>query len=338
LSQRKSKKQSMIFKKNKATISINLQPISSPWGGGNQWVDTFSKYLRKNNYEVIHHLNKKNIDCIFIVDPRKTDNIKYGVNDIKNYIQKNSKTACIHRVNENDKRKNTAFMDKLLEETNQVADYTVFISTWLRDYHTSLWFDSKKPNEVILNSANSQYFHPFKGAPHQSGTPFIFVTHHWSDNWLKGFKYYQLLDEAICNHKVSNLELHIIGRWPNEIKWKSAKTYPATNGNHLAHLLKKGHGYITASQWEPGGMHFLEGAACGLPLLYHENGGGIIEVGKQMGIEFNDSNFLEKIYEFTQNYMSLKFKTLSNYKTSNEMCSLYEKAAQKSILIKRGYL
>jgi hypothetical protein len=35
-------------------------------------------------------------------------------------------------------------------------------------------------------------------------------------------------------------------------------------------------------------MHHVEGAQCGLPLLYHEDGGGIVEAGRRYGLGFRD--------------------------------------------------
>ena len=35
-------------------------------------------------------------------------------------------------------------------------------------------------------------------------------------------------------------------------------------------------------------MHHVEGAQCGLPLVYHEDGGGIVEAGRKYGIGFRD--------------------------------------------------
>ena len=56
-----------------------------------------------------------------------------------------------------------------------------------------------------------------------------------------------------------------------------ARTAPPVGGAELAALLRKCHVYVTASQHEPGGMHFIEGLQCGLPLIFHEDGGGIPE-------------------------------------------------------------
>lgn len=35
-------------------------------------------------------------------------------------------------------------------------------------------------------------------------------------------------------------------------------------------------------------MHHVEGAQCGLPLLYHEDGGGIVEAGRRYGLGFRE--------------------------------------------------
>lgn len=35
-------------------------------------------------------------------------------------------------------------------------------------------------------------------------------------------------------------------------------------------------------------MHHVEGAQCGLPLLYHEDGGGIVEAGQRYGLGFRE--------------------------------------------------
>ena len=54
-----------------------------------------------------------------------------------------------------------------------------------------------------------------------NGGKFKIVTHHWSNNWMKGFKVYQSVDDMIYNNEIKDFELMVIGRWPEEIKWKS---------------------------------------------------------------------------------------------------------------------
>jgi len=53
-------------------------------------------------------------------------------------------------------------------------------------------------------------------------------------------------------------------------------------------------------------MHHVEGAQCGLPLVYHEDGGGIVEAGKLYGIGFTG--------DFTAAWTEMR-KNLSNYQS-----------------------
>ena len=79
-------------------------------------------------------------------------------------------------------------------------------------------------------------------------------------------------------------------------------TLPPLSGlNLLATEIKKSHIYLTASINEPSGNHHIEGAQCGLPLLYIESG-GIPEYCNGYGIEFNNENFIEKLSNMIDNY------------------------------------
>ena len=56
----------------------------------------------------------------------------------------------------------------------------------------------------------------------------------------------------------------------------------------LGNELRKNHVYITASRWEPCGRHHIEASSCGLPVVYHRDGGAIVEICKEHGIEFSN--------------------------------------------------
>ena len=58
--------------------------------------------------------------------------------------------------------------------------------------------------------------------------------------------------------------------------------------------------YVTGSINEPSGNHHIEGALCGLPVLYKESG-GVPEYAKEFGESFND-DFSEKLKLIIENY------------------------------------
>ena len=58
---------------------------------------------------------------------------------------------------------------------------------------------------------------------------------------------------------------------------------------------------------EPSGNHHIEGALCGLPILYI-NSGGIAEYCKDYGLEINLDNFEEKFFTWLNITKSIKTK------------------------------
>ena len=59
-------------------------------------------------------------------------------------------------------------------------------------------------------------------------------------------------------------------------------------------LLSKNHVYLTASINEPAGMHHIEGALSGLPIIYR-NSGAIPEYCSDFGVSFHDLEVVNSI-------------------------------------------
>lgn len=295
-----------IFNRRQITVAINLYPPKGPWGGAGFFVQQVENGLKQRGIRVQYHLRGK-VNLILLIDPREDlENKAFGMEEIKRYKAAHPDVRLLHRINECDARKNSSFIDRLLEEANQEADHTVFISSWLRDHHSALWYDIRRPHSVIYNGADPCLFNPLGKQYYSSDRPLRLVTHHWSDNAMKGFVEYKLIDEFIHQGLLKDVEFWVIGRWPQSIQWKAAKTFPPVTGKKLANLLRQCDLYVTASRWEPCGMHHVEGAQCGLPLLYHEDGGGIVEAGQEYGIGFRDDLVLaiEKMKGSYNDYLS----------------------------------
>jgi glycosyltransferase involved in cell wall biosynthesis len=310
-----------------ARIAVSTAPVFGPWGGGNQWLLQIARYLGYCGYEVRFDLTGE-VDCIFIQHNGLTGKMTFGFEEIEAYRRAHPRVRVVHRINDNDIRKGTTEMDAFMARYNTLADFTVFISEWLRDHHAAKWFDRARPHACILNGADSSIFHPVGGATWQPGQPFRLVTHHWADNRMKGFDEYDALDKLIESGALPGIELWIIGRWPSDIVWKRARTFPPCAGPALADLLRQCHGYITASRWEPGGMHYIEGLQCGLPIAFHEDGGGIPELAIRYGVPFRE-NLADAAKSLVANYPQHRAKLLNAPPSGEGMCLAYRDIVQR---------
>lgn len=313
-----------------ATVAINLQPRAGSWGGANQWTAQLSRWLCYHGWNVQYDL-KKIPDVVIMTHTGLSAGTSFGANEVAVLKKKYPHVPCLHRINDNDLRKKSLEMDDFLAESNRVADHTIFVSKWLRDHHGERWFDLSQPHSVITPGADPRFFHPIGTALSAPGEPLRLVTHHWSDNWNKGFDLYQQIDELIAAQKLKQFELWIIGRWPKEIQWKAARTFSPASGEKLAALLRQCHGYISASRYEPGAMHVAEGLQCGLPLLYHRDTGGTVEQGLRYGMEIGD-DLGATLDSFSERLPELRAKLLADPPSGSRMALEYLQLLQKMIV------
>jgi glycogen synthase len=99
-------------------------------------------------------------------------------------------------------------------------------------------------------------------------------------------------------------------------------------GPPLAAKLRECHLYLTASRWEPCGMHHVEGAQCGLPLVYHEDGGGIVEAGRRYGVGFRD-DLSGAIHKAIERVSDLRNKLLQQMPSGDRMTLDYADLIQR---------
>jgi glycosyltransferase involved in cell wall biosynthesis len=312
-----------------ARIAINMRPIFAAWGGGNQWLLQMSRFLQYSGYHVQYDLSG-GVDGILMNHGGLTGKLSISLEEVKAYKERQPNVRIVHRINDNDVRKKTTDMDARLARFDAVADHTVFISEWLRDHHAGIWFDRAKKHSCILNGADPAVFHPVGSQSWKPGQPLRLVTHHWSDNWMKGFGVYREIDELITSGKLPGVELWIIGRWPKDLTWKSARTFPPASGAELAALLRQCHVYVTASLHEPGGMHFIEGLQCGTPIIYHEDGGGIVELARGYGIGFRD-DVAGAIAAIREQYSEFRARVLASPPSGDRMCIAFREVIQQTL-------
>jgi len=313
-----------------ATVAINLRPRAGSWGGANQWTSQVVRWLEFNGWRVVFDLRRVP-DAVIMTHTGLSSHTTFGADEVEALKAKNPGVPCLHRINDNDIRKESGEMDLLLERSSRVADHTVFVSEWLRDYHASKWFDVSRPHSVITPGADPRFFHPLGGARLDQGSPLRLVTHHWSDNWNKGFDVYQAIDDLIARRLRNKFELWVIGRWPEILDWKSARTIGPASGAELAGLLRQCHGYVSASRFEPGAMHVAEGLQCGLPLLYHKDSGGTVEHGRKFGMEIS-GDLEATLAEFAVRLPDLRRRLIAGPPSGSKMSAEYLQLVQRLIL------
>jgi glycosyltransferase involved in cell wall biosynthesis len=306
---------------------MNLKPRSGSWGGANQWTSQLVRFLEFNGWKVRFDL-KGHVDVIVMTHTGLSNATTFGLKEVERFKSRHSRVRCLHRINDNDIRKETSEMDVFLADSSRVADHTVFVSAWLKNHHAAKWFDNTRPHSVITPGADPRFFHPIGNHPPKKEEPLRLVTHHWSDNWKKGFDIYRDIDELIGERLRGVFELWVIGRWPFDLKWKSAKTFAPASGKKLAKLLRQCNGYVSASRYEPGAMHVAEGLQCGLPLLYHGDSGGTVEQGRRYGMEISE-NLEKTLMEFHSALPDLRKRLLGAPPSGSRMASEYFELIQK---------
>jgi hypothetical protein len=303
-------------------VAIGQRIQDGPWGGGNQFVRSLAETLRNRGDDVRFDLADADIDIIVLTDPRElSPSVSFGAGGILRYLLfRNPRALVVHRINECDERKGTRRMNSLLRRANYCADHTIFIATWLRNL--SLWRRTT-PDTVILNGADKNIFNRTFFRRWDGLEPLRLVTHHWGGNRMKGFDVYESIDQMLADEKwKGRIEFTYIGNLPAGFSFTNTKYLPPMQGSLLARELSSHHAYITASINEPAGMHHVEGAMCGLPLLYRRSG-ALPEYCEGFGISFDATDFEACLEQLIEQYDALEVKMPAYPHTAERSCENY---------------
>lgn len=323
-------------------IALNRMIRRSPWGGGSQFLTAFAEHLERAGHEVVHSL-VPNVDVIVMLDPRDEGG-GFDVNAILAYKQRNPQTKVLHRVNDTGKTRGGLELDRLIINANRrVADHTVYISQWVKDYFleavgnttsnpeeraSRLTEWAARPSTVITNGCDSSVFYPDLRAKENClavmSRPRYLVTHHWSDNPSKGLDLYAHVDELLDT--MPGYSFTYIGRFPSSYTPKSSRfrILPPMYGKELGDELRKYDVYVTAARWEACGMHHVEAAACGLPVIFHKDGGGVNEMCSRYGAQIDKvEDFTQALYTIENEFAKYAFAAASADLSAETMCRQY---------------
>lgn len=305
----------------KVAIGYHIQ--DGPWGGGNQFARSLAQALESRGDQVRFDLGDKDIDVIVLTDPReRSPSVSFGAGAILRYLLlRNPRALVVHRINECDERKSTRHMNLLLRRANYVADHTVFIATWLKGL--GVW-RHETPCSVVLNGADTHFFNPSEHRAWDGCEPLRLVTHHWGGNRLKGFDVYETIDRLLIDPAwAGRIVFTYIGNLPTDVRLPNTRYLSPLSGDALGRELASHHVYVTGSVNEPAGMHHIEGALCGLPLIYR-NSGALPEYCDGFGLYFDHAAEVPGLIQrLMTDYPTLCAAMETYASTADRMCSTY---------------
>lgn len=261
---------------------------TGPWGGSNQFAQTFREFLISTDTYVV---DASNADVIFFLSH---SNIK----EVIRLKRKFPKKLFIHRLDGpvilhhpiSKKR------DAMTYWANRsIADATVFQSDWSRESNYKTGFQKQQFEATILNACSSTTFNKEGKVPFSKDRKTRVIMTSWSPYKAKGFGTYQWLDEHL---DFSRFELTFVGNSP--VPFKNIKTEAPVPPSQLATVIKQHDIYITASEKDACSNALIEAMTCGLPAIAL-NDGGHPEIVKTGGKLFDKAEeipaCLEEIYE-----------------------------------------
>lgn len=310
----------------KIAVGMNLQ--KGAFGGGNQFGKALTKFLNSKDIKVAFDLKDRDIDLILLTETRKwLASCAFDVSDVAKYLGRKPDTLAVFRINECDERKGKKIksLNRLIVKSAKFCDRIVFISGWLENLFLRKKKELKDKSMVIYNGADTDIFNPKGYQKWNREGPLKIVAHHWAANRFKGFDIYLKLDDLIGKRYGGKVEFTFIGNIPKKVEFKNTTIISPKSGTELAKEIKQNHIYLTASINEPAGMHHIEGALCGLPILYR-NSGALPEYCKGYGLSFEgQADFQERLEQMMEKYDYFTDKVRHYGNTSEKMCGHYFK-------------
>lgn len=265
------------FWRRRAPLRVGLwhRFFAPPYGGGNQFMLALRRALTERGVRVhcnpvrarvdVHVINAVHFDTEALrrLQGRRPLRVLHRID------------GPIHLVRGHDREK-----DALCYRLNrEMAAATVIQSRWT--YQRILESGYRPVRPVILpNGVDPLIFHPHGRRPLQPDRRIRLIATSWSDNPRKGTPVYRWLEKRL---DWSRFTFTFVGNAP--MPFECIRHLPPVPSERLADLLRDHDIYITASRNDPCSNAVLEALACGLPVLYR-NDGGHPELVDQGGLPF----------------------------------------------------
>lgn len=305
--EKKRKKESLLRKarsffssiggERKFSVGLWHKFYEPPYGGGNQFMLALRKSLLDKQVEVVDNVLSRHIDAYVI------NSVQFDLERFSRFLKKHE-PKIVHRVDGPIQliRNCDSELDDLCFELNRkLASYTVIQSNWTLVSAAKLGYKPVNP-VIIKNGIDAEIFHSLGRINFERRRKTKLISSSWSDNPRKGGPLYKWIED---NLDWDRYDYTFVGRASET--FDKIKLVDPVPSEQLAGILRQHDIYISASQNDPCSNAVIEALACGLPVLYLNDGGHPELVGFG-GVPFTGTDDvlsqLEKLvnhYEMFQN-------------------------------------
>jgi glycosyltransferase involved in cell wall biosynthesis len=300
-----------VWRRDRFRVGLWHTFVAPPYGGGNQFMLALRNELRRRGVAVVENELREDVDVYLL------NSIHFDIEQFVAFADRHRLRAVhridgpIHLIRGFDREK-----DELCFELNKrFAAATVLQSTWTYQRITEMCYQPVKP-VIIRNAVDPSIFHPHGRVRFDCRRKVRLIATSWSNNARKGGPIYRWLEEQL---DWDRFEFTFVGNV--SVPFKRIKSIPAVGSEELARILRQHDVYITASQNDPCSNAVIEALACGLPVLYRNDGGHPELVGYG-GLPFVDQEeILPQLDRIAANYDM--FQRLIAVPTMDEVAETY---------------
>lgn len=234
-----------------------------PWGGANQFMIGLKGALEALGVKVIVNRISSAVD-VYVCNGVWFDVDKFA------RLASRSSLKMIHRLDgpiDEYRGSGSGMDDQVYDLNSRFASATVYQSGWCFSKMRELGREATNP-VIIRNAPDAGIFNREGRIEFSRDRKVRIVSSAWSDNPRKGGPFIKSLEGLLDRERY---EYTFIGRCKEEFSY--IKHIPALPSAELADQLRQHDVYLMASECESCSNALLEAMACGLPVIYRDDGG-----------------------------------------------------------------